>query len=107
MGSPGEDDLCQLPATTLSELASQFVECDGVTTLDLHKPFLDCGEPLGVGEYLGGLFERLVLVNGNEHGRGSAMSCHHDVFSEVGDSVDELSEVAPQLANRDGLSHTG
>jgi hypothetical protein len=105
-GSPGKDDLRQLPTGSFAvQLVPELVEGEGLALLHLAKAFLDGGERLSVRENLGGLLERLVLVDGNEHGRRAAPPGHDDVLPHVGHAVDEPGEGAAKLSYRNRLSH--
>ena len=63
-------------AAALGELGAQRVERDGVAAVEVGESGLDGGDGVGVGEDLGGLLERLILVDRHERGRRLAVPRH-------------------------------
>lgn len=58
-----------------------------------------------VGEDLRGLFQRLVLADGNKHRSRTAVACDRDVLTPIGHLVEQLGKVRAELADRHGLGH--
>lgn len=89
----------------LRQLAAQITELDGLTSCELVETCLQCAQGLCVREDLGGLLERLVLVDWHECCRWPSVSRHDYVVASVGYVAENLSQVAPELADRDRLGH--
>ena len=102
---PDELDPAHLQASA-AEILTKLGEAHGLPALGFVVAFVDRGEGVGVGEDLGGLFQALVLVNGDQHGGGAAPAGDDDVFSQVGDLADDLAELAAQLSDWDRPAHT-
>jgi hypothetical protein len=103
-GAPGELDLPHLRVSTV-ELSAKLVECHGLPPLDLLPSFLDGDERLGIGEDLSGLFQGVVLVDRDEHGRRPAPTGDDDMLPEIGDLIDDLAEFAAKHTDWDRLAH--
>ncbi len=90
---PDELDPAHLRVSEV-ELLAQLIEAHGLPALGFVAALVDRGEGVGVGEDLGGLFQCLVLVDGDQHRGGPAPAGDDDVLSQVGDLVDDLAELA-------------
>lgn len=107
-GSPGENESRQGSAggrPTLSQLGAKLGEGDRLSTLDLGKTHLQCGEGVRIREDLGGLLERLVLVYRNQRRRGGPIAGDKHVITTIADIVEQAAEVAAELSDRNGLGH--
>src|SRR5215218_3108886 len=93
-------------AAAFGELGAQRVERDGVAAADVDESGLDRGDGVGVGEDLGGLLERLILVDRHECGRRLAVARHKDVIAAISDIVEQFAQPAAELAHGYVLSHT-
>ena len=102
---PDELDPAHLQASA-AEFSTKLGEAHGLPALGFVAAFVDSGEGVGVGEDLGGLFQGLVLVDGDQHRSGPAPAGDDDVFSQVGDLVDGLAKPAAQLSDWDRPAHT-
>jgi hypothetical protein len=71
-------------------LGADLVERHDVAGGEVIEAATDRGERVPVGEDLGGLFQRLVLVDGDEHGDGSAAPGDRDVLTTVGHLLEQF-----------------
>lgn len=107
-GAPSEDKPRQRSASgrsALRQLAAKLRQSDRLPALDLGKARLQRREGVGVGENLGGLLERLVLVDWDQGRRRRPIARDQNVVSAVADVVEQAAEVGAQLAHRNGLGH--
>lgn len=107
-GSPGKYESRQRSAgrgPALGQFATKVSESDRLAALDLGKAHLQRGEGIRIGEDLGSLLQRLVLINGNQGRRRSSITGHHHVISAITDVVQEAADIAPQLSHGNGLGH--
>lgn len=70
---------------TLGEILAKIVERDGLASCDLAEARFDGRERVRVRQNFCGLFERVILVDGDERGGGLAIACDEDVIPSVGD----------------------
>jgi hypothetical protein len=78
-GSPGENESCQRSAGSrpaVGKFAAKLGEGDGFAALDLAKARLQRGESIRIGENLGSLLQRLVLVYWNQSRGGGPIAGH-------------------------------
>jgi hypothetical protein len=105
----GQDDAGQCGsegAAALGDLVAQGVERDGVAAVELGQSHLDGSDCAGVGENLGRLLERLVLVDRYECGSGPAVARHEDVVAAISDVVQQFAQPAAELSHGYVLGHT-
>lgn len=89
--STSEDDSGHLPPAASSiEVPTQVGEGHRLAALDLGEAFFDSAERLRIREDFGCLFQGVVLVDGDEHGRRPPSPGHDDVLTEIGNAVDEV-----------------
>jgi len=96
MSSPGEDKACQrstgsLPA--LGQLAAKLGKGDRLAPLDLAKTCLQRGEGIRMGENLGSLLQRLVLVYRNQSCGRRPIAGDEHVVAAIADVVEQAAEV--------------
>jgi len=89
----------------LRQLAAQITELDGLISCELIEACLQRAHGLCIREDLGCLLERFVLVDWHEDCRWPSVSRHDDVVAPVGYVAENLSQVAPELTDRDSLGH--
>jgi hypothetical protein len=86
-------------------LGANLIEGHEVAGGQVVEAATELGERVLVGEDLGGLFECFVLVDRDEHGRGSAAPGDRDVLTTVGHVVEQLGGVGAELSDGHGFRH--
>lgn len=92
-------------AAALGELYAQRVERDGVAALEVGQTLFDGVDGVAVGEDLGRLLERLILIDRHERGRWPAIARHEDVIPAISDVVEQFAQAAAKLSHGHVLSH--
>jgi hypothetical protein len=87
----------------LGKLCAQSRQRDRFITREFGYPCLDRGERRGVRQDLRCFLEGSVFVDRDQHGSRLAVTSYEHVVSTVGNVAQELTEVGPELANRDSL----
>jgi hypothetical protein len=103
-GPPRQFDPAHLSVSAI-ELSAQLIERHSFPSLDLFTPFFDGSECVGIGEDLSGLFQGLIFVHRDKHGRGTAPPGDDHVLSEVSNLIDEVAELATELSYGNRLTH--
>ncbi len=101
----GEDDAGHESSGSAAELPAKLGEGNRVALLEIGEAGVDGGKRVGVGEDFGGFFERRVLVDGDERGRGLPVAGDDDVLTAVGHLVEQLGEGGAEVSDTDGLRH--
>jgi hypothetical protein len=94
-----------LSGASRAKFVAKVSEGHGFPALEFRKPFLDSCHRVGVRQDLGSLLQGVVLIDGDEHGRGSSPPGDDDVLAKIGDAIYHGSEVAAQRPYRDDFSH--
>jgi hypothetical protein len=76
-----------------------------LAVFDLPQPLLDRPQGLIVREDLCRLFKSVVFVDRYQDCCRPPAPSHDDVFPQVGNAIDEVSEFTAQFADRHGFSH--
>ena len=93
----GEDEPRHRSASggpALGQLAAELGEGYRLPALYLGKSRLQRGEGVGIGQDLGGLLQRLVLVDRNQRRGRSAVPGHQNVIAPIADVIEQAAEVA-------------
>jgi hypothetical protein len=96
-GSSGENESSQRSVDrrpAIGQLAAKLGESNCLSAFDLRKPRLQGGESIGIRKDLGGLLQRLVLVDRDQGCSGSAISSHEDVIAPIVDVIKQTAEIA-------------
>ncbi len=89
----------------LGKLAAKLRQRDRLPALDLGEARLQGGEGVGVGQDLGGLLQRLILVDRHQSRRWGPVAGDQHVVAAIAYIIEQSAEVTAQLAHRDGLGH--
>lgn len=106
-GATREDDAGQRSAGSpaLCQLATKVLERDCLISGELGQAGFQGGEGFGVREDLGGLFERLVLVDRYEHGGRPAIAGDEHVVAAISDIAEQPAQVASKLTDGNCFCH--
>lgn len=106
LGTTREDDPGQgLPGPAPGDLRPELGKGHRVAAFDVGQTRIDGGESLRIGEDLGGLLQRVVLVHGDEHSGRAAAPGDDDVLPAISDLVEQVCEVVAQFPYGDDLAH--
>ena len=102
----GKDNSRHLPPReTSAEISTKLIQRHRLLPFDLLKSVLNGGESCGIREDLGGLLQRVVLVDGDEHRCWPPSPSDDDVFAEIGDPIDYGGEIAAERCYWDDFGH--
>lgn len=89
----------------LGKFAAQVVKLHSFAARELVKSCLQCVELSGIGEDLGGLLQRLVLIDRDQRSCRPAIARDYDVITPIGNIAEYLREVDTEVAYPNGLGH--
>lgn len=95
-GPPGEDESRQRSVggrASGGKLLAQLSQGDRLTPLDLAEPLLERRDRSRVGEDLGGLLQRLVLVDRHQCRSGHSVTGDEDVVTAIAYLVKEAAQI--------------
>ena len=102
--SPDKLDAAHLRMESI-EFSAKVGERDRLLALGLLLPFFDGSKRVGIRKDLGRLFQCFVLVHGNKHRRRTTVTGDDDVLPQIRHTIDDLSEFAAELSDRNSLAH--
>ncbi len=103
-----EDDARHRSASSpeIGQLSAEVLQVDRLTTVQVSQPGIKRREGFGIGEDLRGLLQRLIFVDRNDRSGWATVTGHEQMLASFRYIVDEATEIAPELADRNGLGHS-
>jgi hypothetical protein len=104
-GAPRQEDAGQSLPAGVAKLALNVIERVQFPALGFASALVECTHRFRVGQDLGRLLERRVLVDRNEHGGRRAVARDRDVLALAFDLVQESGQLLPEAPNWNRASH--